>query len=90
MRESMRRASIPTSQQPSRQISTRAGRQLHYDVPRPGGGTRKMVVTNQTTDRVPGHGKHWEAGAAKVPERADALGRTRVSNQKAKVEYGTK
>lgn len=88
-RESMREAGIPTSQQPVKQISTPAGRQLHYQLPTAGGGSRKMVVTNQTTDRVPGHGKHWEAGAAKVPERTDPLGRTRVSNTKAKVNYGS-
>lgn len=46
-----------------------------------------MVVTDQTTDRVVGHGPHWEAGAAKVPERVDALGRIRVVNDKAKVDY---
>jgi hypothetical protein len=84
----MRNAGIPTSQQPTRQLNTIAGRQLHYQLPRPGGGARKMVVTNQTTDRVAGHGKHWEAGAAKIPERRDPLGRTRVDNQKAKVDYG--
>jgi RHS repeat-associated protein len=87
-REAMRKAGIPTSQQPISQKMTPAGMQYVYEVPKPGGGTRRMVVTNQTTDRVPGHGPHWEAGPAKTPERLDPLGRIRVSNDKAKVEYG--
>lgn len=87
-RQAMREAGIPTSQQPISQKLTPAGRQYVYEVPRPGGGTRRMVVTDQTTDRVPGHGPHWEAGPAKTPERLDALGRIRVTNDKAKVNYG--
>jgi hypothetical protein len=83
----MRQADIPTSQQPSRQLYTPAGRQLEYEVPRAGGGSIKKVVTNQTTDLVPGHGPHWEAGEVKVPERRDALGRLRVTNAKIKVYY---
>jgi hypothetical protein len=83
----MREAGIPTSQQPSSQLNTIAGRQYIYEVPAPGGGTRRIVVTDQTTDRVAGHGPHWEAGPAKMPERIDALGRIRVSNDKVKVEY---
>lgn len=86
-RESMRQAGIPTSQQPVKQIHTTAGRQLHYELPRPGSVKKPMVVTHQTTDRVPGHGPHWEAGPAKQPQRADPLGRTRVTNDKAKVNH---
>jgi len=86
-RESMRQAGIPTSQQPVKQIHTSAGRQLHYELPRPGGQKKPMVVTHQTTDRVPGHGRHWEAGPAKQPQRTDPLGRTRVTNDKAKVNH---
>jgi hypothetical protein len=87
-RESMRLAGIPTSQQPTSQVSTSSGRQLAYGIPKPGSGTQKMVVTNQRTDRVAGHQPHWEAGPVKIPERSDALGRLRVTNQKAKVNYG--
>lgn len=86
-RESMRQAGIPTSQQPVKQIHTPAGRQMHYELPRPGGQKKPMVVTHQTTDRVPGHGPHWEAGPAKQPQRTDPLGRTRVTNDKAKVNH---
>jgi len=28
-----------------------------------------VAVTQQTTDRVAGHGAHWEAGRVKPPER---------------------
>jgi RHS repeat-associated protein len=86
-RDAMRGAGIPTSQQPISQSTSAAGRQYVYEVPRPGGGTQRMVVTQQTTDRVAGHGPHWEAGKAKVPERLDGLGRIRVTNDKTKVDY---
>ena len=86
-RESMHQAGIPTSQQPAPQIHTPAGRQLHCELPRPGGQKKPMVVAHQTTDRVPGHGPHWEAGPAKQPRRTDPLGRTRVTNDKAKVNH---
>ena len=86
-RESMHQAGIPTSQQPAPQIHTPAGRQLHCELPRPGGQKKPMVVTHQTTDRVPGYGPHWEAGPAKQPRRTDPLGRTRVTNDKAKVNH---
>ncbi len=87
-REAMREAGIPTSQQPASQLNTEAGYSYVYEVPAPGGGTRPMVVSDQTTDRVPGHGPHWEAGPAKDPIRHDPLGRIRVTNDKVKVEYG--
>lgn len=86
-REVMREAGIPTSQQPVSQMKTVAGRQQIYEVPTAGGGSKRMAVTDQTTDRVPGHGPHWEAGPVKTPERVDPLGRIRVSNEKSKVEY---
>lgn len=83
----MRDAGIPTSQQPSSQLATDAGRQQVYEVPKDGGGTTKKLVTDQTTDRVAGHGPHWEAGSAKLPERLDSIGRLRVANDKVKVDY---
>ncbi|MBQ0944037.1 hypothetical protein KAK07_11895 [Ideonella sp. 4Y16] len=86
-REAMRQAGIPTSQQPVKQLHTPAGRQLHYELPKPGGAKKPMVVTHQTTDRVPGHGPHWEAGRAKQLQRTDPLGRTPVTNDKAKVNH---
>lgn len=86
-REAMRQERIPTSQQPSKQINTQAGYQYEYEVPTSFAGTQKKVVTDQTTDRVLGHGPHWEAGNSKIPERKDVLGRVRVENNKTKLEY---
>jgi len=85
-RQAMRDAGIPTSQQPVSQIQTTAGRQYIYDV-----NGKPYAVTQQTTDRVVGHGPHWEAGVVKPPTDygLDPLGRARVFNQgKVKVEYG--
>lgn len=45
------------------------------------------LITDQTTDRVPGHGPHWEAGVAKDKHERDPLGRLRVRNGKSKAEY---
>ena len=89
-REAMRRHGIPTSQQPASQIKAKAGYQYEYDLPQRG-GTRRVAVTDQTTDRVAGHGPHWEAGTVKPPAEygRDPLGRVRVRNEgKTKVEYG--
>lgn len=90
-RSAMRQHGIPRSQQPISQTRTPAGRQYEYEVPAPGGGTRRVAVTEQTTDRVAGHGPHWEAGTVKPPEiyGRDPLGRLRVRNEgKTKVDYG--
>ncbi|MEM5790377.1 MAG: hypothetical protein AAGU11_23900, partial [Syntrophobacteraceae bacterium] len=82
-REAMRQAGIPTSQQPVSQLKTEVGYQYTYDL---GGQTR--IVTQQTTDRVLGHGPHWEAGIPKSPDHGlDPLGRTKVQNGKVKVDY---
>jgi hypothetical protein len=86
-REAMRRAGIPTSQQPVAQIRTKAGIQHQYDVAGKGGSKRVGVVTDQTTDLVEGHGPHWEAGFAKRNGQRDPLGRIRVDNAKSKVDY---
>jgi hypothetical protein len=83
--EAMRRAGIPTSQQPVSQLNTPAGRQYIYDV-----NGQRWAVTQQTTDRVVGHGPHWEAGRVKPPADygLDPLGRVRIFNEgKVKVEY---
>jgi RHS repeat-associated protein len=95
-RDAMRQARphLPTSQQPKAQAFVKdptgkpVGRVLEYDVPGPGGKNTGMAVTQQTTDRVPGHPPHWEAGVAKGPTSVDALGRPRVYNGKG--SYGTK
>ena len=92
-RLAMRKAGIPTSQQPLSQASTRVpgtiepgGRQYTYTVPAPGGGTRTMSVQHSLTDRVAGHGPHWEAGPIKTkPVRVDPLGRPRIENGKVKI-----
>src|ERR1700722_9990809 len=50
-RQGMRDQDIPTSQQPSSQVDTPAGRQYTYEVPKPGGGTEtKVVQRNNGTD----------------------------------------
>lgn len=86
-RESMRGAGIPTSQHPDFQARTQAGWTYEYDVPQSGGGTQRMAVSDETTDRVPGHKPHWEAGRVKDGNRRDPYGRSRVYNDKTKVIY---
>jgi RHS repeat-associated protein len=92
-RAAMREAGIPTSQQPTAQQSTRVpgttqpgGRQYTYQVPAQGGSTTTMSVQHSLTDRVQGHGPHWEAGPIKGDNRMDPLGRPRLGNDKVKVE----
>jgi RHS repeat-associated protein len=91
-RQTMREAGIPTSQQPVGQTSARApgnqpaGRQYTYEVPAAGGGTRTMSVQHSLTDRVPGHGSHWEAGPVKPGGQTDSLGRPRLTSDKVKVD----
>ena len=85
-REAMRRAGIPTSQQPSGQLRTKAGIQYRYEMHGPE-GRQTAIVTDQTTDRVKGHGPHWEAGWAKDEHDRDPLNRLRVRNGKSKVDY---
>ncbi|HWZ99247.1 MAG TPA: RHS repeat-associated core domain-containing protein [Candidatus Dormibacteraeota bacterium] len=82
-RESMRQENIPTSQQPDTQVSTNAGRQYTYTVPKKGGGTETKIVTRQNMDR--NHGKHVEAGKPKANGQTDPSGRLRHSNDKTKV-----
>lgn len=85
-RQAMREAGIPTSAQPVGQIDTAAGRQYIYEA-----NGKRYAVTQQTTDRVAGHGPHWEVGQVKPPSDYghDPLGRVRVRNEgKVKVEYG--
>ena len=89
-REAMRQAGIPTSQQPIAQTRTIAGIQYEYDIKGKGGKQAIGIVTDQTTDRVAGHGPHWEAGIAKDKHERDPLGRLRVRNGKSKVEYMSK
>lgn len=88
----MREAGIPTTQQPSSQQSPRVpgemtpgGRQYTYEVPAPGGGVQQMSVQHSLTDRVPGHGPHWEAGPIKPGGQVDTLGRPRLRSGKVKV-----
>ena len=84
-REAMRKAGIPTSQVPVSQMSTPAGRQLTFEVPKPGGGTETKIVQNQLLDR--NHGPHIEAGRPKKNGQTDPSGRSRLRNDKVKVEY---
>lgn len=57
-----------------------------YEVPAQGGGIQRSSVQHSLTDRVPGHGPHWEAGAVKTGNRVDSLGRPRLVSQKVKVD----
>lgn len=85
----MRGAGIPTSQTFARQTKDKTGKYFYeYRVGKSGGGNKRMVVINSTTDRVKGHGPHWEAGTAKYPIRLDAIGRIRIQSGKAKIYYG--
>jgi hypothetical protein len=84
----MRKEGIPTSQQPASQVSTPAGRQQVYKVPKPGGGTEKKIVTNQLKDR--NHPPHVEAGRPKAGGQTDRSGRLRHANDKSKVYYKKK
>ena len=88
-REAMRREGIPTSQQPSAQLRTSAGMQYEYKIRDQDGNVVTKIVTQQTTDRVPGHGPHWEAGLAKPEAKygRNPLGRLRVEQKKSKAEY---
>jgi RHS repeat-associated protein len=91
-RQAMREAGIPTSQQPVRQTSVHApgdqaaGRQYSYEVPAEGGGTQTMSVQHSLTDRVSGHGPHWEAGPVKPGGQTDSLGRPRLTSDKVKID----
>jgi hypothetical protein len=92
-REAMRRAGIPTSQQPTGQQSPRvpgtnqpAGRQYTYEAPAEGGGTKTRSVQHSLTDRVEGHGAHWEAGDVKPNGQVDSVGRPRLTSDKVKID----
>lgn len=90
-REAMREYGVPTSRPFDAQMRTEAGYQYEYRIPDAEAGSRRVAVTDQTTDRVPGHGPHWEVGQVKPPEQYgnDPLGRLRIRNEgKTKVEYG--
>jgi hypothetical protein len=90
-KEAMRQFGIPGGARPIEQRRTIAGYQYVFEVPAPGGSTRFVAVTNQTTDRVEGHGPHWEVGEIKnltAPEGKDPLGRYKIWNDgKVKVGY---
>jgi protein-tyrosine-phosphatase len=82
-REAQRQEGIPTSQQPDKQVSTKAGRQYTYTVPKEGGGTQTKIVTRQHADR--NHGTHVEAGSPKAKGQTDPSGRLRHDSDKTKV-----
>ena len=88
----MREAGIPTSQQPVSQSRNMSGREYSYDVPAPGGGTRRMSVQQQTMDRSHPGQPHWEAGSVKTDPLTGAVrennyGRPALTNDKSKVDY---
>jgi hypothetical protein len=73
-REAMRQEGIPTSQQPTSQVSTEGGRQAVYEVPKAGGGTQTKVVTVNHNDSSHPDQTHVEAGNAKANGQTDSLG----------------
>ena len=81
----MRQEGIPTSQQPTTQKQTPAGRALEYKVPKAGGGTSNKQVQQQLKDK--NHGPHWEAGTPKSGGQKDPAGRNRLQNGKSKSFY---
>ena len=86
-RQAMREEEIPTSQQPSSQSNTEAGRQYTYEVPKAGGGTEtKLVQRNNGTDRSHPGQMHVEAGRPKANGQTDRIGRPRLDNNKTKVK----
>jgi RHS repeat-associated protein len=91
-REAMRQAGIPTSQQPISQSRNDSGREYTYEVPAPGGGSRRMSVQDQSMDRSHAGQRHWEAGPVKTDPRTGASretkhGRPALTNDKSKVDY---
>ncbi len=84
-REVMRKENIPTSQQPTSQKNTPAGRTYKYKVPTPGGGKTTKEVQQQLKDR--NHPPHWEAGTPKKGGQKDPVGRNRLQNGKSKQDY---
>lgn len=64
-------------------MSTEAGRQYTYTVPKEGGGTETKIVTRQHMDE--NHGTHVEAGRPKANGQTDPSGRMRHANDKTKV-----
>ncbi|MCP4526375.1 MAG: RHS repeat-associated core domain-containing protein [Aestuariibacter sp.] len=71
-RQVMRDLGIPTSQQPSEIYVSSDGRTSYvYEVTAPGGGTRKMIVTQHPFDV--NHGAHWEGGVVKLDDFGDPV-----------------
>jgi hypothetical protein len=93
MRQADTPGGIPTSQQPISQSRNASGREYQYDVPKPGGGTQRMSVQQQTKDHSHPNQSHWEAGRVKTDPltgdvRINSYGRPGLSNiGKAKVDY---
>lgn len=75
-----------TPQSPKGPGNKPVGRQYTYETPADGGGMQVKSVQHSLTDRVEGHGLHWEAGAVKTEGRVDSVGRPRLINDKAKVD----
>ena len=84
-RDAMRKEGIPTSQQPSKQKNTKAGKVYEYEVPTTGGGKGTKQVQQQTKDKD--HKPHWEAGTTKPGGQKDNIGRDRLKNDKSKSFY---
>lgn len=77
-REAMRDAGLPTSVTPAGRIRSEFGDQYLYSVPKPGGGSRTLAVTNHASDSR--HGPHWEVGVVR-PGSRDTSGRFHYYNR---------
>jgi hypothetical protein len=91
-REAMRRAGVPTSQQPISQARNSSGRSYEYQVATSGGGSGQVSVQQQTMDRSHQGEPHWEAGRVKMDPvhggvRMTDHDRPKLTNDKAKVNY---
>ena len=91
-RDVMREEGIPTSQQPNSQSRNQAGKSYEYEVPKPGGGTQKKSVQQQTMDRSHEGSPHFEAGKVKTDPRTgetryNDYGRPKLQNDKSKSYY---
>ena len=69
-REAMRRAGIPTCQQPVRQGGRSDYRWYEYQIPKEGGGPQDMIVQHHPADENHPY-PHWEAGPKKTGEQPD-------------------
>lgn len=101
-RDVMRQAKIPTSQQPLAQSYHKtwnkdaegytSSRQQVYEVPKEGGGKKRLVVQRCPKDLRTDHADqlHYEAGEVKPGGQRDSTGRLRQNGNKFKCDVKPK